>query len=202
MPVTRPWCLLDVDGVIAVQGDGPGEPIFDFFIEEMPLRVAQGTPGRVCRLAERFQLTWASSWEGAGCNDHLSPMLGLPELPFLLWRRDAGEGIFWKLPDVHAWMANRPLAWVDDELDTAAQEWGDQRDAPTLLIKPDPRLGLQDEHVERLLGFATAVEALEPVATPFTREPEIPYKTVKPGMIFRCPGCEEITKAAKTPRSR
>jgi len=87
----------------------------------------------------------------------LGPLLGLPDdRPFLRFDPEAGpDAPTYKLPVVNRFVRDRPVAWVDDELGPDAVARADERDQPTLLIQPDPRIGLMDEQVEELLSFAT-----------------------------------------------
>src|SRR5919106_5285298 len=86
MAADRPILALDVDGTISLFG-------FDGGLDEAPGRfhlidgVAHVIPdeagGRIRRLAERFELIWATGWEERA-NDRLPEILGLPEeLPAL-----------------------------------------------------------------------------------------------------------------------
>jgi hypothetical protein len=72
-------------------------------------------------MAEFFQLVWATSWEH-GANRLLAPRLGLPsDLPVIVWPEGARESAIgqprsWKTPYVAEWVAGRPFAWIDDEV--------------------------------------------------------------------------------------
>jgi hypothetical protein len=61
-----------------------------------------------------------------------------------------------KLPDVVSMVDDRSVAWVDDDFEPAALVWADERQAPTLMIRPDASTGLERGHVEALLRFAAA----------------------------------------------
>jgi hypothetical protein len=45
-----------------------------------------------------------------------------------------------------------PLAWIDDDFTASDHAWARTRNhtVPTLLIEPDPYLGLQPEHLEAI----------------------------------------------------
>jgi hypothetical protein len=58
-----------------------------------------------------------------------------------------------KLADVALFVGSRPVAWVDDRLGAEIQAWAASRDAPTLLVQTDPRIGLTIEHIRRLRRF-------------------------------------------------
>jgi hypothetical protein len=155
----RPLLLLDIDGVIALLGDGSGEPVFEAIAGEFPVRIAERSPERVRVLRRHFVLVYATSW-GGGADEFISPLIGLPVgVPHVPFNRDAesAPGATWKLPFVARFVRDRPAAWVDDELDVDVGVWQAARGAPTLLVHTDPRVGLTDEHVTKLVGFADRV---------------------------------------------
>ena len=50
------------------------------------------------------------------------------------------------------------MAIVDDELGEDVMAWADQRPYPTLIVKPDSRVGLTDDQVDELLRFVSDLE--------------------------------------------
>lgn len=76
-------------------------------------------------------IAWASSWEG-DANLYLCPHFGLPELPFVVFPPVPFEPSA-KVPAIHAFVGDRPVAWVDDTVTTEARQWARGRTAPTLL---------------------------------------------------------------------
>ena len=60
----------------------------------------------------------------------------------------------WKLDAIEEYAAERPAAWIDDNLDSDCHAWADGRSAPTLLVETLPAVGITDEHVEELLSWA------------------------------------------------
>lgn len=92
-----------------------------------------------------FDLAWATTWE-AEANTYIAPLIGLPELPFIVWptpRPVPGNGVLWKTPEIVSWAAGRAFAWVDDEITLADQEWvAAHHRGPALLHRVDPRFGL------------------------------------------------------------
>ena len=147
--------LLDADGVLGLLGEGNGEPTFEAIAGSFPVTIAVASQERLSRLARVFQIVWATSWQRTAA-EHLGPLLGLPaDLPFLSFDQDLGAAdLSYKLPAVQRFVGTRATAWVDDELGEDVMAWADQRQSPTLLIHTDPRYGLLDEHVDRLLAFA------------------------------------------------
>lgn len=162
----RPLCLLDVDGVIALHGDSYTEPTFHAVVAGFPVAIAVAAHERLSRLAQAFQIVWATSWQRDGA-EALAPLLGLPDdLPFLTFDPDADRtrGTY-KLPVVRRFVRDRAFAFVDDELGEDVVAWANEREPPTLLIHCDPRVGLTDEQVDQLLRFAAGLEGLAETTT-------------------------------------
>lgn len=102
-------------------------------------------------LTSQFELVWATTWAHSA-NESMSPILELGQLAVIEF--DRGTGDIWKLPSVQEFIGNRPAAWIDDDLYLDADEWADERDKPTLLIRTSSSVGLTKEHVDQLLTFA------------------------------------------------
>jgi hypothetical protein len=158
MDAERPICALDVDGVISLFG-------FEGSVEEPPGRfllidgiahcIAYGVGERINRLAERFEVVWATGWEERA-NEALPRILGLPgQLPYLTFDGQARFGTaHWKIRAIDEYAADRPLAWIDDCLDDSCREWAASREAPTLLVPTEPFTGLTDELADRIVSWA------------------------------------------------
>ena len=109
------------------------------------------------RLAERFELVWASGWEDKA-NFYLPQLLGLPELPHVSFDIEARSGgAHWKLAGLEAFAGERAIAWVDDNFDESCYEWAERRATPTLLVPTEPHLGLEEGHVEALNAWAISL---------------------------------------------
>ncbi|HEY1238109.1 MAG TPA: hypothetical protein VGE91_07210 [Solirubrobacterales bacterium] len=159
----RPLLAVDIDGVISLfgfeqpveparanPGDAPGE---FHLIDGMLHCIALETGPRLNRLAESYELIWASGWEDRA-NDHLPNILGVPELPYLTFDGRARFGTaHWKLEAIEEYAGERPLAWIDDSLDESCYEWADRRNAPTLLVPTESDVGLTEGHVEALVSW-------------------------------------------------
>lgn len=166
-----PILAVDIDGVISLfgfdqalepgQGDPRSAPGEFHLIDGMLHCIALETGPRLNRLGMLYELVWASGWEERA-NDHLPVILGLPELPYLTFDGRARFGTaHWKLDALDEYAASRPLAWIDDSLDSSCYEWADERSAPTLLVPTESDVGLLDLHVDALEhwvkdGFAPA----------------------------------------------
>lgn len=156
----RPILAVDVDGVISLFGfEGPLDQLPGSFhlIGGMAHCITDGVGDRLRRLADRYELVWATGWEDRA-NERLPEILGLPgELPFLTFDGDARFGsAHWKIKAIDRFAGDRPLAWVDDCLDESCRTWAAARSAPTLLVATEPDCGLTDDHVETLLGWVEA----------------------------------------------
>ncbi|TDD45154.1 hypothetical protein E1263_39250 [Kribbella antibiotica] len=147
----RPLLLLDFDG-----------PLNPYRAEEIPPgyvshEIVEGEKSWVVllnpqhgvelnALGATFDLVWATSWEH-GANRLLGPLLGLPELPVIVWPpREPVSGVrrgSWKTPYVAEWAAGRPFAWVDDELNRYDRFYlDDAHQAAHLAHRVEPHLGL------------------------------------------------------------
>lgn len=152
----RPILAVDVDGVISLFGfeEASVEPQCEFrLIDGMSHCISQASGDRLRRLAEHYELVWATGWEDRA-NDHLPTLLGLPELPTLTFDGEARFGTaHWKVGAISDFAGERPLAWIDDNLDRSCQAWAHTRSAPTLLVPTEPHLGIEEGHVEALTAW-------------------------------------------------
>lgn len=153
----RPLLAVDVDGVISLFGwEGPphNAPCAFHLIDGMAHCIAFEVGERLRRLAEHFELAWATGWEDRA-NDHLLHLLGIDELPVIRFGKYAKFGsAHWKLDPITAYASGRRLAWVDDNIDEECEEWARRRAEPTLLVRTDPSRGLEEPDVERLIAWA------------------------------------------------
>ena len=97
---------------------------------------------RLRRLAEHYEIVWATGWEERA-NDHLPEILGLPEeLPFLTFDGSARFGsAHWKIEAIDDYAGDRPLAWVDDCLDESCHDWAAARRRRRCWSRPSPTAG-------------------------------------------------------------
>jgi hypothetical protein len=160
----RPILAVDIDGVVSLFGfeqpvepgranpeDAPGQ---FHLIDGMLHCIALETGPMLNRLANTYELIWASGWEDRA-NDHLPGILGVPELPYLTFDGRAQFGTaHWKLDALEEYAGSRPLAWIDDSLDESCHEWAARRKAPTLLVPTESDVGLTEAHVEALESWA------------------------------------------------
>jgi hypothetical protein len=156
----RPLLAVDVDGVISLFGfdEAPRDEAVRFeLIDGMVHCISLAAGERLGRLAETFDLIWATGWEERA-NVRLPLLLGLPELPYLTFDGAARFGsAHWKLGPLDAYARRRGLAWIDDSFDESCYEWARERQAagnPTLLVPTESHLGLEEVQVEALLAWA------------------------------------------------
>ncbi len=148
----KPLLLLDVDGVILTLG-GTGPGIVQMVVDGVDRTLPAAVRDQLHLLARTFQLVWATSWEREA-NDVISPLLGLPELPWIPFDSDFEPGEHHKVRDIERFVRDRPFAWVDDELDGGCAGWAQSLSQPALLVTADPRVGITETHTEELLRFA------------------------------------------------
>lgn len=154
----RPVLAVDVDGVISLFGfEGPLDEVGGRFhlIDGIAHCISNTAAEQLRRLAEVYELIWATGWEDRA-NDHLPQLLGLAgELPCLRFDGRARFGTaHWKLEALEEFAGDRPLAWIDDSLDQSCYDWADARSAPTLLVRPESDIGITEHHTEALLQWA------------------------------------------------
>jgi hypothetical protein len=167
----KPLLFVDVDGVISLFGfrEGYGLAAGDAPFSRCPPGGLHSINGvmhyissecgaRLGRLAECYELIWATGWEEAA-NDYLPHLLELPgQLPFLTFdNRVAAGSAHWKVDAIVEYAGDRPLAWIDDNVDETCRQWAARRSAPTLIVETLRHEGMGDGHVELLLEWAAGL---------------------------------------------
>ena len=149
-----------MDGVLSLFGfDAVPGPMH--LIDGVPHCIPEAAGQRLARLAESFELVWATGWEERA-NEYLPHLLKLPfcELPYLTFDGLAQFGTaHWKLSAIDRYAGDRSMAWIDDSIDDQCLAWARRREAPTLIVHTDSAVGITDEHVDELERFASAVRA-------------------------------------------
>ncbi|MEU6001628.1 HAD domain-containing protein [Streptomyces sp. NPDC047197] len=109
---------------------------------------------------------WCTSWRQDAAA-MIGPLLGLPPFPYVDLPRlqittSHPNGYLWKRDLVDTWLGDAPAAWIDDDFTVLDHAWAAERTArgcPTLLVQPDPHVGLQPQH----LGAVRAWSAAQPL---------------------------------------
>jgi hypothetical protein len=152
----RPILAVDVDGVISLFGfdEPPGEDQAEYkLIDGMVHCISRAAGPRLRRLAEHYDLVWATGWEDRA-NDHLPQLLGLPDdMPYLTFKHAQFGSSHWKLDALGSYAKKRPLAWIDDFIDEECETWAKDRKAPTLLVPTESDRGIEEGHVETLIRW-------------------------------------------------
>ncbi|MEU8485031.1 HAD domain-containing protein [Streptomyces sp. NPDC048641] len=181
-----PYLLLDIDGVLIPFPDEHGSiPTTHTRHDVVPTGRSADNPvtvwldpthGPLLMDVIRSGLVtpvWCTSWR-QDATTLIGPLLGLPPLPHVDLPRPQvntshPNGYLWKRDYVDAWLGDAPVVWIDDDFAGADHVWAAERTEKgraTLLLQPDPHLGLQDEHLvearawaERLLAVRSGVIA-------------------------------------------
>jgi hypothetical protein len=174
----QPILAVDVDGVISLFGfdsPPPAGTVRWELIDGTPHCLSLAAGERLNRLAERFELVWATGWQDRA-NDRLSHVIGVGPLPvveFDLHGSVPGAGVgsvagHWKLDSLGRFAGRRAIAWIDDSLDGSCFEWAEDRERsglPTLLVPTEPEIGIEEAHVGALEAWAEGL-APSPDALP------------------------------------
>jgi hypothetical protein len=151
---------LDVDGVLnpfALPRGALPPGFAEYTIDGFELRLTRRHGDWLSPFINRFQFVWATTWE-AKANGLIAPLVGVPaNLPVVTFGAVERRGD-WKLPAVAAFAGSLPVAWIDDDLGSAAEDWARTRGAPTLLLRADPTIGLARRHIDALQRFADRLE--------------------------------------------
>ena len=169
----RTLLAIDVDGVLnGLDGPQPDDHRVAVQVENdhgvFTVRFDPRVIDRVNALTQAglVDLTWVTTW-GRAARDTLAPAIGL----------DAGSAVledpndtrlarhpydparpWWKLDLVLGSLRDdpdRPVAWAEDDLDDATRRrFPDLHPGPSLLIAPDPGIGLTLQDVDRVEAFA------------------------------------------------
>lgn len=165
--------LCDLDGCANVLQPSP---VLGYVQAELDGYVLQGNPivlAGLDMIIRDYNLmpVWASAW-GTRAPD-AGRLLGVGAdwfaLDFDYPDQDGPRGALltdglngvaeYKFPFVRAFVGDEPLIWCDDDLTPRLECWGQERDAkiPTLLIRPNPRIGIAMLHLEQMLHFIERV---------------------------------------------
>ena len=169
------WFFIDVDGVLNAVGEAPlGDHRLVVQVENPEgVFAIRYDPRVVDRLnavtrAGLVQLIWLTTWSRAA-RDSLAPAIGLdpggrvlaaPGDPGLARHPYDFHRPWWKLALLLGVIEDdpdRPIVWVDDDLDDATKaRFPGLHPGRSLLLTPDPGVGLTLEDLDRVEAFCTA----------------------------------------------
>ncbi|WP_329232758.1 HAD domain-containing protein [Streptomyces sp. NBC_01460] len=173
------YLLLDVDGVLipfpAADGSTPATHTRHDVVPEgrsadNPVTVwLNPEHGRLLLDVIRtglFTPVWCTSWRQDAAT-LIGPLLGLPDLPYVDLPRlpittSHPNGYLWKRDHVDAWLGQALTVWIDDDFSSLDYDWAAERTArgvATLLIEPDPYVGLQPGHLKEAASWVSRVSA-------------------------------------------
>lgn len=124
----------------------------------------------VAMLGQRFDMVWATMWQERATSQ-LAPVVGFgqdwPWIDFTAHqahvttqRTGVGVGSY-KFPGVVATAVDRPMVWIDDDLEASIYEWAAARNAggiPTLLVQPRPEEGWTSAELAAVEAFADSLD--------------------------------------------
>ncbi|QKG23032.1 hypothetical protein ACTIVE_4673 [Actinomadura verrucosospora] len=136
-------------------------------IGRMVVRLSGRHAEWLAELGECYELVWASTWEEYA-NTYIGPLLGLPELPYVVlsayrYRDDDPRLPVTQLPRMRKWAPilrhadGRRFAWVDDVIPFRArrQAWPYRG---VRLVPVSAAEGLRRRHVDGLLAWGAKGE--------------------------------------------
>ncbi|MEV4322197.1 HAD domain-containing protein [Microbispora rosea] len=180
------YLLIDVDGVLIPfpdsEGNGPANHVRHSVVptgydagSPVPIWLNPTHGPMLAELISELPLTpvWCTSWRG-DASPLIGAKLGLEPFPHVeLARQDITtshpNGYLWKRDDVSAWLGTAQAVWIDDDFTPADHAWAAARTAvgiPTLLVQPDPRVGLLPAHLETIRSWMA--ELVSKPSRPFT----------------------------------
>lgn len=179
--------LCDLDGVVNVLQPSP---ILGFMQAHLDGYSLQGNPVVLAGLDhvvrhQNLKPVWASMW------GHRAPEAGRrlgigaewPSMSFDYTDPDGAHGAFLtdgldgaaelKFPIILRYIGNEPLVWIDDDITPRLERWAARRDReiPTLVLVPNPKIGVTMLHLEELIRFAHRVAAWREASRPSSTSP-------------------------------
>ncbi|MCW8219179.1 HAD domain-containing protein [Streptomyces griseolus] len=177
--MSLPYLLLDIDGVLipfpAADGSTPPTHVRHTIVptgrhpdDPVPIWLDPRQGGILTDLLTSGLVTpvWCTSWR-RDATTIIGPLLGLPDFPYLDLPRPQittshPDGYLWKRGYADTWLGRAPAVWIDDDFTSLDHAWAAERTAKgvaTLLVEPDPHLGLQAEHLAEVTTWISQLPA-------------------------------------------
>lgn len=165
----KPLLLIDVDGVLNVINRSQNTKVYNMFRSESGfwIRFRHELANWLDKLIDHYAPVWCTMWDH-NANTELADKLDLPWLPYVpCWdgQDDVAEWndmlVHTKVPCIDKYVQDMPFAWIDDLFlkgDHAWASWRDDNLAPTKLMPIDPRMGLLEHHVNKLIAWAELIK--------------------------------------------
>jgi hypothetical protein len=173
--VDRPVLALDIDGVLIAWPPEfrTPEPYtyrppegFVEHPEESEIRYNPEHGLWIKELLPIFDGVYLSSRRGCSHED-IGIALGLPELDWVQYdghgnpsERSVNNVNYERRPALEHLFVDRPLVWVDDDLQPIDFDWAaerTERGVPTLLVKPTYYVGLERQHIDEIHSWYGAL---------------------------------------------
>ncbi len=179
--------ICDFDGVLNVLHPSP---VLGFVQAELDCYALQGNPVVIAGLDHvirnyNLRPTWASMW--SSLTPEAGRLLGIggewPALPINYPDEDGLSSAHLvdgldgvaelKHPFIKAIVGREPLLWADDDITPRLERWGARRNrtVPTLLIRPNSKIGLTMWHLEEMIRFIERVRVWREERGPSSTQP-------------------------------
>jgi hypothetical protein len=157
---SKPLLFLNVGGVFSLSplGNPSTPPVDAHDIGTFRVYIAEDCAELLRVLATRFEVVWASGWEGDANHQFRNAPALDHDLPAVRLDDSSWGSSDWKTERVPRAAGRRPIAWIDDNFGPADHAWAHSRRAPTKLIPAESGSGLRREHVDELIGWAEDLE--------------------------------------------
>ena len=168
----KPLILIDVDGVVNAfgkRGWPQGTRWYDLFAdggdETYRLRVAAPVLDAIDRWTGRADVQWHTTWQEhvynwtKQVNFTWLPTTYAPE--YKLWDNQHAKG-WWKVPAVIRALEQRPVVWIDDDINYDRKGGIQVREAnphmPRFLVCPNSTEGLVAKEIDRINAWLDKVD--------------------------------------------
>ena len=149
--MTKPWLLIDIDGVLNPTWGNLGVEENGARVEHVPtnsgtFRVVfpKGHAEMLLAMQDSFNLAWCTWWMDEA-NGSFRELAGLPELPVV--RFDRRRDGFSKVPGILRFVGDTPFVWLDDDVTIHEAEELRESHSSFMVVEVNPYSGLTQEHL-------------------------------------------------------